>query len=219
MLAAWALPPPLTPPPLPPLALPQVMTGDVADVPGIITTKGGLKFAGPEVEAMRSVAKAYEDRSLQAFQAALEAYAPQLAEDPIVHSHLSELYDTMLQQNLTRLVEPYSRVEIAHIASLISLPPAAVEAKLSQMVLDGKLAGTLDQVGGGRRRARERASRPSPRPLAHCSLRRAWARSRFLTPPPRTRCTQTRCRRLKTCRAWWTRCLRGLRAWWRERGV
>ena len=173
MLAAWALPPPLTPPPLPPLALPQVMTGDVADVPGIITTKGGLKFAGPEVEAMRSVAKAYEDRSLQAFQAALEAYAPQLAEDPIVHSHLSELYDTMLQQNLTRLVEPYSRVEIAHIASLISLPPAAVEAKLSQMVLDGKLAGTLDQVGGGGgERASERAvPHPAPWRIAPCAGR------------------------------------------------
>lgn len=50
----------------------QVMTGDVHDVPAIISSKGGLKYAGPDVDAMRAVAKAYENRSLQDFQAALQ---------------------------------------------------------------------------------------------------------------------------------------------------
>ena len=54
------------------------MTGDVGDVPAIISSKGGLKYAGPELDAMRAVADAYRDRSLHAFQAALTSYEAQL---------------------------------------------------------------------------------------------------------------------------------------------
>lgn len=53
----------------------QIMTGDVSDVPAIISSKGGLKYAGAEVDAMRAVARAHQDRSLQEFQATLQVRA------------------------------------------------------------------------------------------------------------------------------------------------
>ena len=47
----------------------------------------------------------------------------------MVKSHLNDLYNTLLEQNLSRLIEPFSRVEIVHIAELIDLPFKQVETK------------------------------------------------------------------------------------------
>ena len=94
---------------------------------------GLCHIAGQDVDSMIAVAKAYKERSLQGFQAALAAYRAQLVEDPIVHAHLSQLYDTLLEGNLARLIEPFSCVEISHLAELIKLPQDLVLNKLSQV--------------------------------------------------------------------------------------
>jgi len=46
----------------------KIMMSDSEEVPSIISSKAGLKYTGTEVDAMKDVAKAYQDRSLSEFQ-------------------------------------------------------------------------------------------------------------------------------------------------------
>lgn len=126
----------------------KIMLNLSDDVNAIIGGKHATKYAGRDVEAMKAVAQAHEDRSLEGFEQALRTYKDELSNDPIVKNHLSALYDTLLEQNLLRVIEPYSRVEIAHIAKEVRQPVREVEVKLSQMILDKVFHGILDQGAG-----------------------------------------------------------------------
>ncbi|KYN04009.1 26S proteasome non-ATPase regulatory subunit 11, partial [Cyphomyrmex costatus] len=130
------------------MLLSKIMLRTPEDVQTIMSGKLAVKYAGLDLDAMRAVAEASHRRSLADFQKAVKQYRQELEDDVIVRAHLGSLYDAMLEQNLCRLVEPYSRVQVSHIASCISLPLAQVEKKLSQMILDKKLRGVLDQGEG-----------------------------------------------------------------------
>lgn len=130
------------------MLLSKIMLNQAEEVGTVCGSKAALKYAGKELEAMRAVATASHKRSLADFQAALKTYKRELEEDAVVRAHLGALYDTMLEQNLCRIVEPYMRVQVDHVARSIRLPVVQVEKKLSQMILDKKLNGILDQGEG-----------------------------------------------------------------------
>ncbi|KAL4222781.1 26S proteasome non-ATPase regulatory subunit 11 [Mactra antiquata] len=130
------------------MLLMKIMLNTAEEVQVIVSGKLALKYSGPEVEAMKSIAVASHKRSLAEFQKTLVSYKSQLEDDPIVSAHLKTLYDNLLEQNLCRIIEPFSKVQVQHIANLIKLPVANVEKKLSQMILDRKFHGILDQGAG-----------------------------------------------------------------------
>lgn len=130
------------------MLLSKIMNNQYEDVYAAINGKAGVKYAGIEIEAMRAITDAYKARSIDKFQQVYRQYDAQLAQDSLISTHLGELQEKLLEQNLIRLIEPYSRVQIAHVAQLIKLTRGEVEGKLSEMILDNKLHGILDQGTG-----------------------------------------------------------------------
>jgi len=130
------------------MLLSKIMQGRPKETANIIASKTGLKYTGPQIEAMAAVAGAHEARSLKKFEAVRAQYKAQIDEDPIIAYHLDDLNETLLEQNVNRILEPFSRIEISHVADLMELPMERTQAKLREMILDNKLNGTLDQGVG-----------------------------------------------------------------------
>jgi len=127
------------------MLLAKIMLNQPEEVHHIVSGKLALKYQGTGIEAMKKVANASKNRSLADFQTAVKEFSAELGQDRIVEKHLKSLYQTMLEQNLCRIIEPYKRVQVGYVAEKINLPEAEVEKKLSQMILDKKFQGILDQ--------------------------------------------------------------------------
>lgn len=126
----------------------KIMLNLVDEVNTLMTSKHAIRYASRNLDAMKAVARAHSERSLDQYEKALYTYRAQLASDPFIARHLQVLYDTMLEQNLIKVIEPFSRVEIAHVASMVGLDGQTVEKKLGQMILDRIIVGVLDQGAG-----------------------------------------------------------------------
>ncbi|GAB7351588.1 hypothetical protein MBLNU459_g2210t1 [Dothideomycetes sp. NU459] len=126
----------------------KVMLNLGDDVNNLMASKQALKYAGKNLDAMKAVARAHTNRSLEEYEQALSDYRYQLGSDRFIATHLRRLYDNMLEQNLIKVIEPFSRVEIDHVAKMVGLDTQQVEQKLSQMILDRVIIGVLDQGAG-----------------------------------------------------------------------
>lgn len=130
------------------MALSKVLNNAAHEVPALFSGKLGVKHAGPDVNAMSAIASSAKSRSLEDFKKAVNEHSAYLKSDDLISHHLDVLYDKMLESNIMKVIHPFSAVEIHHVAKLINLPIDAVERKLSQMILDHKFSGILDQGKG-----------------------------------------------------------------------
>jgi len=62
----------------------------------------------------------------------------------VIQRHFKFLYNNLLEDNLRKIIEPYSEVQIDYVAQQLDMPVDRVLTKLSEMILDEKVKGTLD---------------------------------------------------------------------------
>lgn len=131
------------------LILTKIMDGDSHGVTQAVSSKSGLKYATEtEVLALLDIAKALKARSLKIFEDAIDKHKAMLEGDVVIKFHVSDVNDALVEQNLLRILEPYSVVEVDHVSKTIELSKERTTQKLSEMILDQKLNATLDEGNG-----------------------------------------------------------------------
>lgn len=131
------------------MLLSKIMLNLIDDVKTILNAKYTKEtYQSRGIDAMKAVAEAYNNRSLLEFNTAMTTYKEELMDDELIRSHFNALYDTLLESNLCKIIEPFECVEVSHISKIIGLDAQQVEGKLSQMILDKVFYGVLDQGNG-----------------------------------------------------------------------
>ena len=126
----------------------KIMNGNIEDVNAIIFSKSAQKYFGKEVEALKSIEEAVKARSVSLLKTNVEKYNQVLSKDPFIVYNLNLLHNELLEKNLIKIIQPYSVVEISFITDSIGLQLTEILNKLSQMILDKKINGILDQGRG-----------------------------------------------------------------------
>lgn len=123
----------------------KVMSNTPDDCLNLINSSVSLKYQTKDVDAMKAVAQASKEKNLLLFEKCKVEYSQQLLEDAVIKRHFNYLYNKLLEDNLKKIILPYSEVQIDFVANRIGLPMDRILQKLSEMILDEVIKGTLDQ--------------------------------------------------------------------------
>jgi 26S proteasome regulatory subunit N6 len=123
----------------------KIMDRNSGDALNLINSSVSLRFQNRHVEAMKEVAQASKNQNLLQFSKCATAYEKELMDDFVISRHFNYLYNNLLEDNLKKIILPYSEVQIDFVAKQIDLPVQRILRKLSEMILDEKINGTLDQ--------------------------------------------------------------------------
>ncbi|CAX51679.1 putative 26S proteasome regulatory subunit rpn-6.2 [Caenorhabditis elegans] len=126
----------------------KIMLNETEQLAGLLAAKEIVAYQkSPRIIAIRSMADAFRKRSLKDFVKALAEHKIELVEDKVVAVHSQNLERNMLEKEISRVIEPYSEIELSYIARVIGMTVPPVERAIARMILDKKLMGSIDQHG------------------------------------------------------------------------
>lgn len=116
------------------------MSNSKEDFQNLLSGKFGLKYSGDShILSIKAVAEAHFGASVVALSRVFVEFKKEIEGDEVVNSHTKLLYENLLEKNLFKIIDSYTRVDIAYIAGKLSLEQGAIEKKLSEMYLFRKL--------------------------------------------------------------------------------
>src|SRR5258708_1362018 len=97
----------------------KIMNKQPDDALNLINSSVALKYQTKDIEAMKEVALAYKQQNLLQFEKCKDIYKEELLDNPVIKRHFTYLYNNLLEENLKKIVLPYSEVQIDFVAKQI----------------------------------------------------------------------------------------------------
>ena len=105
----------------------KVMSNSKDDFNTLLNGKFGLKYgADSHIAAIKAVADAHFGSSIVALSNVFQNFKKEIDADEVVKSHTKLLYDNLLEKNLFKIIDSYTRVDIEYIARKLSLEQAVI---------------------------------------------------------------------------------------------
>lgn len=82
----------------------KIMSKQSDDALNLINSAVALKYQGRDVDAMKEVAQANKQQNLLVFEKCKEVYKRELLEDPVIRRHFTFLYNSLLEDNLRKII-------------------------------------------------------------------------------------------------------------------
>ncbi|RVD91069.1 26S proteasome regulatory complex [Tubulinosema ratisbonensis] len=129
------------------LILSKIMSKKYDEIPVILKNKPIIPYLNdPVLIFFLEIRDACKKRDLKEYQNILQNNPSLLSEDTFVKKHLKELYSILLENNILKIIEPYSNIRINLISEKLNFSLEEIEEKLRKMILDGVIYGIIDNA-------------------------------------------------------------------------
>ena len=91
----------------------KIIMNQAEEVKSIVSGKLALKYNGRDVDALKNIATSYHEKQLLVYKNYVQEYADVFQNDSTMVRQLKKLYDRLMEQNLCRVVRPYSTVHVS----------------------------------------------------------------------------------------------------------
>ncbi|KNC83859.1 COP9 signalosome complex subunit 2 [Sphaeroforma arctica JP610] len=110
------------------------------------STEANPYKSDPEIVAMTTLVKAYQENDINTFSQALKEHGEQIMGDTFMRDYVEDLLLAIRTQYVLLLIKPYTRLHISFISKELNIPTDEVEDLLVALIMDERIKGQIDQV-------------------------------------------------------------------------
>ncbi|CAO3626913.1 unnamed protein product [Cunninghamella echinulata] len=99
-----------------------------------------------EIAAMTNLVAAYQRKEIKEFEKILQVNRASIMDDSFIRTYIDDVLKNIRTQVLIKLIKPYTMINISFISKQLNISIDDVEELLVGLILDGKIAGQIDQV-------------------------------------------------------------------------